>query len=564
MFKKNIKNLKISNIKNKKYSLVKKAVIGVVIAGLSMAMISGCTTDKNYNKLNGNAQSIVTEVETPTESIILKKSSDYANERYTEENISTTIEYNDTALNYFSNFISDYDVDITYSDAFNYDEATRIMGGELSEIKSHTYSGFIKDGKIDEAALLESVKEKSPIFKKEGSHYMYTLITKDEEYKRIIAYIAEMLNKNLSTKTEAELAELDCVLGELTIFYDSGVSSARVTTENALIVNPTMINAMEITTGNDESYRNIIYHEASHLEQVSCIDHEHDLYNQQGVSRTTEEIEVNPYNWNWFTEGTAEKRAVDETGDEPTTYKYLVGYVEVLDYISLFSPNSEDNLDIAKVNSNRDTEKFYELLGVNNGISKEEIVKMMYCMEIMQGRVDNFEEIYENYYGKEFEDDFSELKQKYRTEFLLQASKIFYNNLAYKIHDKSVTLEDLNYIITTWEAILSYHTSYGTSNALNQELIQEFLKEYQNIQDEFFTSITLCNDISVSELYQYLNDYCMYKQDKNGTVEVNANLSFLTTSQQERIQNKINGSRIEFTLPINSVVELLSRTNNKQ
>ena len=187
---------------------------------------------------------------------------------------------------------------------------------------------------------------------------MYTEITNDEDYKLIISYIAEMLNKNLSTKTKAELAELDCVLGELTIFYDSGVASARVTTENALLVNPTMVEAMRITTGNDEVYRNIIYHETSHLEQVSCIDHEQDLYNQQGVSRTTEKIEVNPYNWDWFTEGTAEKRVVDETGDEPTTYKYLVGYVEVLDYITLFSPTSEDNLDIAKVNSNRDTENF--------------------------------------------------------------------------------------------------------------------------------------------------------------------------------------------------------------
>lgn len=313
MFEKNINHLKIRN--------VKKAVIGVVITGLSIGMISGCTTNKNYDKTYSNTQSTVAEVETNTDYITLKQSSDYANERYTEENISTTIEYSDEALNYFSDFISEYNVDITYSDAFNYDEATKIMSGELSEIKSHTYSGFIKDGKIDEAALLESVKEKSPVFKKEGLHYMYTEITNDEDYKLIISYIAEMLNKNLSTKTKAELAELDCVLGELTIFYDSGVASARVTTENALLVNPTMVEAMRITTGNDEVYRNIIYHETSHLEQVSCIDHEQDLYNQQGVSRTTEKIEVNPYNWDWFTEGTAEKRVVDETGDEPTTYK---------------------------------------------------------------------------------------------------------------------------------------------------------------------------------------------------------------------------------------------------
>lgn len=173
---------------------------------------------------------------------------------------------------------------------------------------------------------------------------------------------------------------------------------------------------------------------------------------------------------------------------------------------------------------------------------------MMYCMEIMQGRVSNFET----------SEDLSDLKQKYRTEFLLQASKIFYNNLAYKINNNSVTLEDLNYVITTWEAIISYHSSYGTSDAINQELIQDFLKEYQNIQDEFFTSITLCNDISMSELYQYLNDYCIYKQDENSNIKVNANLTFLTTSQKERIRNKINGSRIEFTLPINSVVDQLS------
>ena len=135
-------------------------------------------------------------------------------------------------------------------------------------------------------------------------------------------------------------------------------------------------------------------------------------------------------------------------------------------------------------------------------------------MEIMQGRVSNFET----------SEELSDLKQKYRTEFLLQASKIFYNNLAYKINNNSVTLEDLNYVITTWEAIISYHSSYGTSDAINQELIQDFLL-----------------------VYQYLNDYCMYKQDENSNIKVYANLTFLTTSQKERIRNKINGSRIELT-----------------
>lgn len=562
--KQQIKNLKVGNVKKKKYKLVKVAIVGVIVATIGLGIWANGNNDspKVYN--NNSNTTYVTEVEPQNDKLVFEKEGEYADEVVVDTIEVTPVSLSQENYKYFSDFLKSYEVDFPYSEMFNYDEATAYFNSPREKVTSHKYSGFIVNGKVDEAKLLESVKKNNPIFREEGRHYMYTMIEDDNALKEIISYVATSLNDGIRYKTEEEIAELDCVLGELTIYYGTGVEAAKVTTENALLVNKDMIKAMSISSDNANTFRNTLYHEAKHLEQVDCIDYKNYEYSQQGISRTTEKLAVNPYQWLWTAEGGAEKGSMNITEDPATSYKYLIGYIEALDVASIPSSYSRFGGDIERTTTNREIDTFYNLMGINDGITQKEIVEMMYAIEIMQGRVSDFNEIYKNYYGKELNQDMSSVKEMYRGKALTEIAKIFYSNLAKAVvSNKNITLEDINYLISVFEGTTAYHLQYNLNVELNKDYTQDFLNSYNEIQSKFFEALALSNNIEYSDLLSSFNNYKVYALGSNGTKVANASLSFLNEEQKAWLQSKISSERMTFTNPINVIVDSIEQQKTK-
>lgn len=556
----NISNLRINQgmKMEKKYSLKRIALKGVAV-GLSVALMLGALTSCGVKKNNSNNQKAdyaVTETTDESDYVMNIDKSSIMGAKVADHLEETNIGYSSNTD--FIDYLSQYKVSYEYEELFNYEEASNYFQNERDTVVTHKYSGFIKDGKVDEEALFQSVVANSPIFRQNGKHYMYTLIEDTKELKRIISYVAEAINADLGEKTDKELAELDCVLGELTIFYGTGVESAKVTTENALLVNPDMIRAMEITNNNENSFRNILYHETKHLEQVDCVDYKDYHYSQQGISRTTADLAVNPYQWLWSAEAGAEKGQMNLTRDEPTTYKYLVGYMETLDLIGIVSPYSVYGGDVEKTTTNRNIALFYQLMGVNNGISEEEVTKMMYAMEVMQGRVDNFQEIYESYYGVPLSNAlYAKVKEGYRTSFLLESTKLFYNNLAMRlVNNDALTLEDVYYLVSVFEGDLNYHLQYNLNSNLKNPMVQDFLREYNDIQNHFWASLALNSGLDYQEILDGFSNYALLYNSSTG-VSINARLGWMNEAQMHWLENKMNSQRMEFTVPIYSYVSEL-------
>jgi len=552
-----VSNLEIYNVKkSKKYKLRKIALTGMIISviGSSIISFSGHNTysnNENYNTYNKSV-TVTEEVDSNYQDIV----GDYANETYLETTTNgEKITYTEEDAESFLYYLSNYDVEYLDEELFYYDEATEFFdNNKIDEIHNHTYSGFIVDGKVDEEKLFESVKENSPKFRKENNHYLYTEITDDSEYRLIISYVAESINHDLPNKSEEEIRELDCVLGNLTIFEGVGVEAAKVTTENALLVNPSMIEAMRISSNQENTYRNIIYHETKHLEQSSCIDRENDKYYRQGLSliENSDELLINPYNWTWSTEGAAELGSNDMTGENPTTYKYLVSYLKTLNLISILNGN-ETCQEIENTSINRNIDYFYELLGTNNDITKEEIVKMMYAMEITQKYAEDHMELYETMHANDETFDYTKIRETYRSEFLIESTKIFYANLANKIINEDLTLEDIFCLMTLYEGDLSNHIPYNESANLDKEYNQNMLLEYNNIQANFFESLSNATGLSIDDLYQKYNSYSAFIIDEEENITLNANLSFLNETQIDWLINNCNPEVHNYTKPVNLI-----------
>ena len=554
--KRTIQNLKFYNIKEKKYGFQKIGKVGITLA-LAAALAFGtvgCTVKSETNNHTTHNVAITQDVQynRVTSNISGKYQSSFA------ENVGhTDISYGAGAYNDFNNYIDSIVVDYLNDEMFNYEEAHDYYANHPQNLSiTHSQGGIIVNGRIDEEALLAVVKANSPVFKREANHYMYQDITSDEEYRIIIHFVAESLNDDLPYKTPEELAELDCILADLKIYYGTGVTSAKVTTERALLVNPAMIDAVRISERIDDAYQNIMYHEAKHLEQISCQDLDHEEHYQQGISRTNPNLEIDPYTWTWTAEGAAELGSIKLSQDKPTTYNYLVGYMETLDLISLPTEYNPDGRGVERASMNQEIDTFYNQMGIDRGLTEEEIVKMMFSMEIVQSRVPNYAEIYEKCYGIPFDEStMTTVREQHRSQFLIETTKIFYNNLAERIaNENDLTLEDIMCLMTIYEGDLNFHLKYNVGSNLDKEHIAEVLRVYTEIQTRFLESIAMSNSMSYEEIMERYNNYQLFVLDGD-TLILNADLNWLNPEQRAWLVQKATGDRITYTKPVNLVVE---------
>lgn len=552
-----IKNLKVFNIKKRgKYSLKKIATIGLSIAIASSVILSGCGNEKNtYNPRKDNTSPYVQEMINSSE--ITKE---IVGEKVITSLEETPIYYTDEANLIFNEYLQNFDIEFaTIDEIYDIDAASNFIGQERATVENHQYSGFIVDGKVNESKLLESIITNSPIYKKENKEksLFYQPIDNQKLLKEIVSIIAESINNDLPFKTEEDIRELDCTLGSLRIFTTTGLSAAAITDDNVLLINEPMIKMLEINSRNDDGLRHTIYHESKHLEQVNCNDYDNELYEYQGISIKTDNLEYNPFSWTWITEGSAEKGSTNQIGGNDEAYINLVAYVESLDLASILSPNANDGNDIENCTFNKNINHFYELLGAKNGISRKEIAEMMYAMEIVQKKVTTYQEDYAKKYNEELSDqEYMNIRYQLRRDFILETAKIFYSNLANSINNRNdVTLEDVFYLITIFEGDMNYHLEYSTRKTSNiDDETKEFLSQYNELQTNFFSSLSICNNLSIDDVTLLYSEYGMYAQTNDGSKVHNASLKWITDEKRNWLEEKSEGTRILYGQTVQQII----------
>lgn len=550
-----IQNLKVFNIKKRgKYSLKKIATIGLSIAIASSVILNGCVEQKNmYNPPQATpyVQEITNSSEI-TEEITGKKIVSSFEE--------TPISYTDEANLIFNEYLQNFDVEFaTIEEIYNIDAASDFIRAGRANIENHQYSGFIVDGKVDESKLLESIITNSPIYKKENKEktLFYQPIDNRKLLQQIVAIIADSLNNDLPSKTEEDIRELDCTLGSLRVFTATGLSAAAITDDNVLLINEPMIKMLEINSGNDDGLRHTIYHESKHLEQVSCNDYDNEPYEYQGISIKTDNLEYNPYSWTWITEGSAEKGSTNQIGGNDEAYINLVAYTESLDLASILSPYAKDGNDIENCTFNKNMNHFYELLGETKAISRKEIVEMMYAMEIVQKKVTTYQEEYAQKFKEELSDqDYMKIRYQLRRDFILETAKIFYSNLANAINNRNdVTLEDIFFLITIFEGDMNYHLEYSTSKTTSlDDETKKFLTQYNELQTNFFSSLSICNNLTIDDVMLLYNEYGMYAQTNDTSNAYNASLKWISDEKRKWLETKAEGTRILYGLTIQQII----------
>lgn len=357
-----------------------------------------------------------------------------------------------------------------------------------------------EDGHISLETLFSVVKKNNAeYYDKLGPMQAFYDQFKDDEIRSICKFVAEVINEELKTG-EIDSARASCFVANLKIYKKTGPAMAAVNRHCVLSINPKMVKVGTIIGGEQNTKRNLLIHEIKHMLQYDCLEHE-DKY-MIGISYRDESLEINPLFYSWLLEASAEKEMMNDTGDKNIIYAPQIGYMETLGLAFALDNNYKVG-DISKVSMTWDREKFYSWFG----LSREEIIKMMYTIEIIQAEPDEFKKAYEKAYNEELTDEkLLEIKMRIKGSFCESVSKIFYRNLADRIAQGNVTLEDTFYLIKIFESDMFSHLRYDSEIRRDRSI--DYLKAYKALRENFFSSLKV-DELPYESIEAYFDDYSM-------------------------------------------------------
>lgn len=523
----------VDQFKLKKFNLKPKHVVPAALMLSATLLLTGCGNNNYYDYATITSSSTNTSVEASVEDVVVD---DYQEEIMLQNAAKKVInvvecdefvfEENETV----DSFISDLDnwkVNYTYSDL--YQPGTFLEKYEQSVPFSNHHDEILDNVTVD--SLYNKVLENNANYlkaKKESSGFCFYKELENSEIRQICEYVVEAYN-DFSTKKEANVDEVKCILNNLKVFQNSSASNAFVNDEYCFVTSPGMIDILGIMNdnGNVDVYKNTIVHEASHLFQLSCPDRIKETTKMIGVSPQYDD-ELNPLNFSWYYEASAEKCTVNLMNTDPLVYQYMINYLESLSIATIL----DDDVAVSQNELNsftKDLNSIFKMFNCTTEEEKIEIINMMYSIQIIQVEP---EEFFEKLNKEITDEEKAELKKDLRTSICSTLTKYFYKNLTQKTLNQKVSLQDLFYLITVFESDINNHLSYNKIE--NYEYYENFLKDYSEVQNEFFKAISASSGYSYEEILEKFNNYALY-QDINGVRKYNATLEWLPTDKQEYI-----------------------------
>lgn len=371
------------------------------------------------------------------------------------------------------------------------------------------------------------IKSNNEEYKKNNHLILYKELS-DKDLKEICDLIANIINDFIKNHQDIDDNRIKCIINNLKILNQkSSIANAFVTDDDCLILGTnTMMIANVLMGKNAES--DVIIHEIVHLLQKGCkcdIKNNQHLLHNFGISYKFDNVSVNSLDYSWFYESSAEKEMVNYTNDNPITYKNMIGYLESISLTNILNDNYKVN-DTEKLSYKHSIEEIYNLFNVTTESDKNEILKLMYSIEVMQMSPDDFYDLYRKNTGEVKNNELiDKINYTLKSDVCQTLSKFFYKNLSNSIIDKEVNLEDIFYLICLYENDMNNHLLYG--NDYLYDYNETFINNYVDIQNLFFSNLADSNNMSVDDIIELFNNYTANLKDLNGKTIENHELKFL-------------------------------------
>lgn len=550
-------NLKGKILKNVKYKLLPVFMAGTI--GISMSACGNKMVSRNHSS-NYNSSSSSTVVDSTVDATMDTTSDISATMPSTNEiDLKDLDEYNldgieiqfDSYTNDdFQDYISNVEVVYKDSDLFNIEEALELYNN--MDIENISSNSVINNNKVDENKLYQLVLENNKKFLASDKTNKYKDINQSQ-LKSIVSIVVTQLNEQLQSNPEIDTNILDNTLKNLKIFECEIFGNASVELEDEkLCLNFKAINSLQQQNPDVDMLERTVKHESDHLIQVSYPKNDEFKYNM-GISYSYNNLSVNPLYWQWYVEGSAEKLTLKEIDDAPFSYRDQVKGLESLTLATITDKDNEVT-DIEDLSLQKDLNKLFEYFNATTENQKEEVIKMMFSYDIIFNDNKEFMER-----AKEKKGSF-DLIQLYDYQDELKGSicqtltKIFYSNLANSLVEQEMSLNDVYSLIRVFETEMCRISDYD--NTTKTDVNSTFVNNYNNIQNEFFTNLSIVTNMSNDEIkasyYAFSDNYCenaKYKNENNYTIDINIDgfsedknlfLEYTSKSRVSHIKQNVN------------------------
>lgn len=471
-----------------------------------------------------------------------------------------TIKLSGTNYNEFVRWVDSKDVKYVYADLYNIDNVYSNISQYQSTISNqqHQHTDLITS--VSKIPTVDEVYNKLVSNSNEFIRTHKGYYSLSSEYTRMIAQIlVNMVKDNYSQLSKTDITRIYCMLNDVTTVgidsSDFGVNelkqiyNARVTDEAVVMLDTEMIGQLK---GNQTIERTIA-HEVAHLFQRMCPDHKISGLTQIGGSQYVENFdntgEANSLHFQWLYEAAAEQMSMNEyDAKTPLVYKNMVGYLHTLDLITLIRPNyDETSIAVSQMSTNPD--KIYEVFGAKTEEEKREIAHMLYSICYIQTERDDFVTVYEKSYGS-IQGKETTVKKIMKESVAQTMTKYFYKNLAERVHNGSVSLQDAFYLINTFESALNLHIVYDDAERV--EYNDESIKFYIETQNKFFQMIAQDSGMTYDEIVEKFGNYALIIKTDSG-YQRNCQFNWLDQDEKDYVATMLTTNINSLTYNIRDI-----------
>lgn len=412
-------------------------------------------------------------------------------------------------------------VNYEYSDLYQTDEVFDRLDFDATVAK-HQYSALDETGRLDADNLTKQVVQNSKQYLKTEKPLSCEMPS--ENYiLQICEYIVFYINYMHSEYRDIDWQRVYCNLGNLKVLYDAGMLSyAQVSPDMVLSISKGNTEIVLNMKGED-GFSRVLLHEIMHITQLGCVCEKiENCERRAGISVYWDDFPLNTTDWTWFVEGSAERMMCNITGKDAVSYQYKMDYL-CSNTMSVLLRDEVQADTLETLCFYDDPKLLFDTFGCKTQEHKEEIIKMMITLNILQTEPAAFFEAYKKANGsdpRENEDSFNQFRYSLKPSICITLSKVFYQNLTKFMLSESLSTNDLLFLITVFEGHLNQHLRY---NDESQKVINTpFFESYNIMRNALFDAIKKDNpNLDITSLY---SDYNIFASGDN---LLNADLDML-------------------------------------
>ena len=394
--------------------------------------------------------------------------------------------------------------DYPYADLYGL-EAVKARLQFDATVETHQFSALDASGNLTGENLTRLVKVNNDQFMADKP-FGYEAVS-DSDILKISNFVVDIVSRMLKSHPEIDPNRIYCNLGNLKILCKTGMLSyAQVNEKMVLCLSGTSANIANVLEG-EVGYSRILVHEIMHILQMGCTCEEiENCSRRAGICCYYEDDTLNFADWTWMVEGSAERHMCKLTGSEAVSYQYKMDYLCSMTMAILLRPEVDaDTMENLCFQS--DPELLFQAFGCETQLQRDELIRLMITMQILQMQPEAFYYEYQQKTGidlKADEETQNQFSYSLKPAVCITLAKEFYENLADYMTKNYVSANDLFFLMHLFEGHLNLHLDYGKQEKAQYN--KPFMDFYGQLRDTFLTGLQGDNpQLDIQGLYDSYN-----------------------------------------------------------